>query len=56
MVYLDDDIKMALDKVHHAIDRKVVLKQVDQLLRTIEEDCVKMVEKKKVEQKKGGRL
>lgn len=56
MVYLDDDIRMALDKVHHAIDRKVVLKQVDRLLKTIEEDCVKRMERKKVEQKKGGRL
>lgn len=51
MVYLDDDIRMALDKVHHAIDRRVILKQVDLFLRAVEEDCAKRVEKKKKERK-----
>lgn len=55
MVFINDNVIIDLDKSHHAKERKSVLREVDELLREIEKDCVRRNERKMVEQKWRGR-
>lgn len=55
MVFINDDVIIALDKSHHAEEKKSVLGEVDELLREIGKDCVRRNERKMVEQKWRGR-